>query len=140
MLLAGYFLSLGMTIECYFGRMLVESQVLFWIVLQTDISELLRQFLTGNANNLVAAASSGDIDTVKLLLQKRANPNARNDAAATALQAAAAQWRLSICKVLIDAGAAVDNNFNPGDQSPKMFGLENHVCFATHTCTLDRHL
>ncbi|MGR8922057.1 MAG: ankyrin repeat domain-containing protein [Gammaproteobacteria bacterium] len=57
---------------------------------------------------LMRAASAGDKQAVKRLLENGADPNARGMANRTALQYAAEKNRIAVARVLLDAGADVD--------------------------------
>lgn len=58
--------------------------------------------------NLIAAAESGDLETVKQLLEEGADVQAANANGVTPLIAAAYQNHVEVAKVLIDAGADVN--------------------------------
>lgn len=61
------------------------------------------------------AACGGDADIVKLLLNKGANPNAKDKDGCTALMFAAEWGHIDIVKLLLDKGAAPNVKNNDGE-------------------------
>src|SRR3546814_11013994 len=61
-----------------------------------------------SATEMLAAVDTGDIKTVRMLLEKGADPDARVRGDGTALILASRQGKLAIVEALLDAGAGVD--------------------------------
>jgi ankyrin repeat protein len=75
--------------------------------------------------DLLAAAQSGDLETLRALLAGGANPNFADENGDTALMAAAQQGHLALVEALLDAGA--DANARDGNGWTALFkGAYNH--------------
>ncbi|CAH0002197.1 unnamed protein product [Clonostachys byssicola] len=85
---------------------------------------------------LLWAASSDSQDTVKLLLEKGADLEAKNSSKETALALAATHGRTSIAKLLLDKGACFDAK-DGGSKSPLLLAAMNrHTEIARHLLDL----
>jgi len=63
---------------------------------------------------LIAAASEGHVDVVKLLIESGADINAKDQDETTALMAAAARGHVNVVKLMLDAGAKLDEQNRDG--------------------------
>ncbi len=66
---------------------------------------------------LRAAAENGDLELVKILLQRGTDPNAADDFSFTALMAAAGNDHFDVAKILLDKGADVNAKDKQGIQA-----------------------
>ena len=69
------------------------------------------------------AARGGHTEVVQLLLERRADPNCRNDFAETPLLVAANRAQGKICRLLLDWGADVHSLDENGDNALDFLGL-----------------
>ena len=80
----------------------------------SDSSSYKNALLDATEQRLFNAARSGDTETIRLLLKKGADINAKDNGGNTALMLAALEGRTDVVKLLLDKGADV-NAKNNGD-------------------------
>ncbi|CAH0032595.1 unnamed protein product [Clonostachys rhizophaga] len=102
-----------------------------------DIEERDKHY---NLTPLQWAASSDSHDTVKLLIEKGANLEAKNNSKETALALAARHGRTGIAKLLLEKGACFDVE-DKGSMSPLLIAAMNrHTEIARHLLDLGAKL
>ncbi|HYS52635.1 MAG TPA: ankyrin repeat domain-containing protein [Thermoanaerobaculia bacterium] len=77
-----------------------------------------------------AAVTVGDFDTMKLLLERGANPNARQESGFTALHGAAAHGDVKMAKLLLDHGADSKARTDDGKDAAEVAQKHNQPAFA----------
>src|SRR3546814_8016463 len=76
-----------------------------------------------SATEMLAAVDTGDIKTVRMLLEKGADPDARVRGYGTALILASRQGKLAIVEAMLDAGAG-DDEASRGTGNPLILAAQ----------------
>ncbi|BDI33620.1 hypothetical protein CCAX7_56710 [Capsulimonas corticalis] len=91
----------------YYSRNAAVSELLLDLGAEVDaITRKVNGFNVGRTA-LMRAAAANDLEVMRLLLSRQANPNLRDEASRTALQIAAARGHQEIVEALLASGATV---------------------------------